>query len=161
MNPLLLSALISAVVGFGGAWTWQGYRMDSYKLEVVNEKLAIEQSNARQLSEAQAKITDAQAAARLATDRFNRDAAGANTASGGLRNALAASVRAAHADLQACTRQVDALSELFTASTTAYRELAKEADGWVGQAVTLQDGWPGAGKGAATGQTSPTAGQTN
>jgi hypothetical protein len=142
MNPLLISALISAAVGFGSAWTWQGYRMDSYKLEVTNEKLAIEQSNREQLAHATAAVTAAQDAAKLATDRVQHDAAGAAHASVGMRDALAGAVRTASTDLQACTGQVATLSELLTSSSDLARSIAAEADGWANQAVTLQSAWP-------------------
>lgn len=161
MHPLLISALLSAAISFGAAWQIQGWRMDSYKLEVANEQLAREQSSREQLAEAQAKVAAAQDAAQVATDRVRRDAAGAGRADVGMRNALAGAVRAASTDLQACARQVDALSVVFAESATAYRELAEETDGWAIQAVTLQSANPNAGNSAATGQTSPTAGQTN
>ena len=142
MNPLLISALVSAALSFGAAWQIQSWRIDSLKLENANEQLAREQSANQRLADAQAKVTQAQDAAKAATDRIRRDAAGANSADVGLRDTLAASVRAAHTDLQACTRQVDALGELLTASTDLSRRLAAEADEWSVQAVTLQDAWP-------------------
>lgn len=146
MNPLLLSALISAIVsstmGFGVAWQWQGYRMDSYKLEVTNEQLATERSGRQALADAQAKVASAQAAAQVAADRLRRDAGGAVRAADGMRDALGAAVRSSSADLEACTRQVGTISELLTASTTAYRELAVEADQWADHAVALQSAWP-------------------
>ena len=142
MNPLLISALIAGAVGFGSAWTWQGYRMDAYKLGVINEQLAREQSNRRQIVDAQAKVTQAQDAAKAATDRIKRDAAGANSSAVGLHNALASAVRSAHTDLQACTGQVDALSVVFAQCTDVVRTMAVEADEWTNQAITLQSAWP-------------------
>lgn len=161
MNPLFISALISAAVSFGAAWQIQGWRMDGLKLEYANEQLAREQSSREQLSQAQAKINAAQDAARLATDRVRTDVAGAVRSTNGLRDTLASSVRAAHVDLVACTGQVAALSELLGTVVDAGGRMAKEADDWSIQAVTLQSANPNAGKGAATGQNSPTAGQTN
>lgn len=142
MNPLLIATLIAGVLGFGGAWQWQGYRMDAYKLEQKNEQLANQRAAAQALAEAQAKVTAAQAAAQVAADRVRRDAAGAAVAGVGMRDALASAVRAAATDLQTCTGQVSTISELLSASSTAYGELALEADQWAGQAVTLQAAWP-------------------
>lgn len=142
MNITAIIAAVSAALSFGAAWTWQGYRMDSLKLGYANERLAIEQSSRKQLADAAEKVASAQVAAKVATDRLKRDAAGAVVAGNGLRDTLASAVRAAHTDLQTCTRQVDAIGELLTASTDLSRRLATEADEWSVQAVTLQDAWP-------------------
>jgi hypothetical protein len=146
MNPLLISALISAVVGFGSAWTWQGYRMDNavntLKLEAQNEQLSRERAGRQALADAQAKVAAAQADAQAAADRAKRDAAGAGRASVGVRDALANAVRSASTDLQTCTGQVNVISELLTSSTDLSRRLATEADEWANQAVTLQNAWP-------------------
>ena len=142
MNPLLISALIAGAVGFGSAWTWQGYRMDAYKLGVTNEQLAIEQSNRRQIVDAQAKVTAAQDAAKVAADRLRADAARADRAAVGLRDTLSRSVVAAHGDLNACTAQVTTIAELLTASTDLSRRISQEADEWVVHGVTLQSAWP-------------------
>ena len=142
MNPLLISALLSAAVSFGAAWQIQGWRMDSYKSEVVNEQLSRERSSRQALADAQAAVQAAQDAAKAATDRVRRDAAGANASDVGMRDALARAVRSAHSDLEACTRQVDAISELLTASTDLSRRIAAEADEWAVHGVTLQEAWP-------------------
>ena len=142
MNPLLISALIAGAVGFGSAWTWQGYRMDAYKLGVTNEQLAIEQSNRRQIVDAQAKVTAAQDAAKAAADRLRADAARADRAAVGLRDTLSRSVVAAHGDLNACTAQVTTIAELLTASTDLSRRISQEADEWVVHGVALQEAWP-------------------
>ena len=142
MNPLLISALVSAAVAFGSAWQIQSWRLDAYKSEVLNEQLAREQSKNQALADAQAAVTKAQDAAKAATDRVRRDVDGARTADVGLRDTLASAVRSAHTDLQTCSRQVDALGELLTASTDLSRRMAAEADSWAIQAVTLQEAWP-------------------
>ena len=142
MNPLLLSSLIAGALGFGSAWTWQGYRIDAIRLEQANEQLAREQSIRQQLAEAQTKVTQAQAAAQLANDRVRRDAHGANVAGVGMRDALASAVRSAAVDLTACTQQVATLSELFSASTELSRSIAAEADQWAVERVMLQEAWP-------------------
>jgi hypothetical protein len=142
MNPLLISALISATLAFSTAWTWQGYRMDAYKLEVKNEQLSIERAGRQALADAQAKVTQAQEQAALAGERIRRDAAGAAASGNRVRDALAASVRSASTDLQTCTGQITTVSELLTASTDLSRRLATEADEWASQAVTLQSAWP-------------------
>lgn len=142
VNPLLLSALLSAAVAFGSAWQIQSWRLDAYKSEVLNEQLAREQSSRQALADAQAKVTAAQDAAKVATDRLRADAARADRAAVGLRDTLSRSVVAAHGDLNACTAQVTTISELFTASTELSGRIAKEAGEWVTQAVTLQEAWP-------------------
>lgn len=142
MNPLLISALIAGAVGFGSAWTWQGYRMDAYKLGVTNEQLAREQSTRQAIADAQAKVTAAQDAAKAAADRLRADAARADRAAVGLRDTLSRSVVAAHGDLNACTAQVTTIAELLTASTDLSRRISQEADEWVVHGVTLQSAWP-------------------
>ena len=142
MNPLLISALVSAALAFGAAWQLQSWRIDSLKLEQANERLAIEQSSRQALADAQAKVAAAQDAAKVASDRLRADAARADRAAVGLRDTLSRSVVAAHGDLNACTAQVTTISELFTASTELSGRIAKEAGEWVNQAVTLQEAWP-------------------
>ncbi len=142
MNPLLISALIAGAVGFGSAWTWQGYRMDAYKLGVTNEQLAREQSSRQALADAQRQVAQAQDAAKAATDRIKRDAAGANASALSMRDTLSRSVVAAHGDLNACTAQVTTIAELLTASTDLSRRISQEADEWVVHGVTLQEAWP-------------------
>ena len=142
MNPLLISALVSAALAFGAAWQLQSWRIDSLKLEQANERLAIEQSSHQALADAQAKVAAAQDAAKAAADRLRADAARADRAAVGLRDTLSRSVVAAHSDLNACTAQVTTISELFTASTELSGRIAKEAGEWVNQAVTLQEAWP-------------------
>ena len=142
MNPLLISALVSAALAFGSAWKIQSLRIDSLKLEYANEQLSRERSSRQALADAQAKVSAAQAAAQVATDRLRADAARVDRAAVGLRDALAMSVRAAHADLQTCTGQVTTISELFTASTELSGRIAKEADEWTTQAVILQSARP-------------------
>lgn len=142
MNPLLISALVSAAVAFGAAWQIQDWRIDSLKLGYANERLAIEQSSRQQLNDAQAKVTAAQDAAKVANDRIRRDAANLDRSSIGLRDTLANAVRTAHTDLQTCTRQVDALSVVFSECTGVARTMAAEADSWAVQAVTIQEAWP-------------------
>ncbi len=142
MNPLLISALIAAAVGFGSAWTWQGYRMDHLKQEYTDEQLSRERSSRQALADAQAAVQAAQDAAKAATARVRRDVDGARTADVGLRGALTEALRTSATDLEACTRQVGTISELLTASTDLSRGIAEEADSWAIQALTLQEAWP-------------------
>lgn len=142
MNIAIYSVVMSAVFSFGMGWWIQGTRIDSLKLGYANEQLAREQSNRQAITDAQAKVTQAQDAAKAATDRIKRDAAGANSSAVGLHNALASAVRSAHTDLQACTGQVDALSVVFAQCTDVVRTMAVEADEWTNQAITLQSAWP-------------------
>ena len=142
MNPLLISALLSAAVSFGAAWQIQGWRMDSYKSEVVNEQLSRERSSRQALADAQAAVQAAQDAAKVASDRLRADAARADRAAVGLRDTLSRSVVAAHGDLNACTAQVTTISELLGTVVDAGGRMAKEAGEWVNQAVILQDAWP-------------------
>ena len=145
MNPLLISALVSAAVSFGAAWQLQSWRMDAYKSEVLNEQLAREQSSRQALADAQAKVAQAQDAAKVATDRLRADAARADRAAVGLRDTLSRSVVAAHGDLNACTAQVTTIAELLTASTDLSRRISQEADEWVVHGVALQEAWPTSG----------------
>jgi hypothetical protein len=142
MNPLLLSALVSAALAFGSAWQIQSWRLDAYKSEVLNEQLAREQSANKALADAQAKVAQAQADAQIAADRLRADAARADRAAVGLRDTLSRSVVAAHGDLNACTAQVTTISELLGTVVDAGGRMAKEAGEWVNQAVILQDAWP-------------------
>lgn len=142
MNITAIIAAVSAALSFGAAWTWQGYRMDSLKLGYANERLAIEQSSRKQLADAAEAVASAQVAAKVATDRLKRDAAGAVVAGNGLRDTLASAVRAAHTDLQTCTRQVDAIGVVFDQCRAELQEMGRNADEWTNQALVLQQAWP-------------------
>ena len=142
MNPLLISALVSAALAFGSAWQIQSWRIDSLKLGYANERLAIEQSSSRAIADAQAKVAAAQVDAQIAADRLKRDAAGAVVAGNGLRDTLASAVRAAHTDLQTCTRQVDAIGVVFDQCRAELQEMGRNADEWTNQALVLQQAWP-------------------
>ena len=142
MNITAILASIAAAISFGAAWQLQGVRIDHLKAEYTNEKLAVEQSSRRAISDAEAKVAQAQADAQANADRVRHDAAGAVHAAGGVRDALAGAVRTASTDFQTCTGQVNAISELLAASTDLSRRVAAEADEWSVQAVTLQSAWP-------------------
>ena len=116
--------------------------MDSLKLGYANERLAIEQSSRKQLADAAEAVASAQVAAKVATDRLKRDAAGAVVAGNGLRDTLASAVRAAHTDLQTCTRQVDAIGVVFDQCRAELQEMGRNADEWTNQALVLQQAWP-------------------
>ena len=142
MNLTAVIAAVSAVLSFGAAWQLQGVRLDHLKQEYTNEQLSHERSSRQALADAQAKIAAAQTAAQVATDRVRRDAAGAAAAAVGLRDTLASSVLAAHTDLQTCTGQVTTISELLNTVVDAGGRIAKEADEWTIQAITLQSARP-------------------
>lgn len=116
--------------------------MDHLKQEHTNEQISRERSSRQALVDAQAAVTKAQDAAKVAADRIRRDAANAGRADVGLRDTLANAVRSAHGDLQACTGQVDSLSVVFAECTGVARTMAAEADSWAVQAVTIQEAWP-------------------
>lgn len=142
MNITAIIAAVSAALSFGAAWQIQGIRIDHLKAEYANERLSIEHAGRAAIERAASAVSEAQAASALRASRDSGAAAAAAASDNRMRDALANAVRAASTDLQTCTGQVGTLSELFTSSTTAYRELAAETDQWVNSTVTLQEAWP-------------------
>jgi hypothetical protein len=142
MNPLLIASLIAGFLGFSGAWTLQNYRMDSYKLEITNERIALQRA-ARAQSERQ--ITQFNVAQTKANDRVAVTAAVAadnRTELERLRSANEAAMRTASTGLETCVAHATTQGKLLNQCAERYSGLATLADGHASDIQTLMDSTP-------------------
>jgi cytochrome c556 len=141
-----LAAILAALIAFGGGWKVNGWRLG----EQINEmKSAQQQAVADATREARAQesrryqeIQNAQAksAQRAADARRASDAA--RTAGDGLRDDIAAGLRASEESAAACHQHAASVSRLLSQCEADYRGMATAAQGHAGDVMLLLDAWP-------------------
>jgi len=144
-----IALAIGATAGGAGAWQWQSGRVAAAQLELSNERLdraneriAIQRA-ARQVAERLAsQVIKAQNDAAARNVRLAADRSSAADAGSGLRIASTDTLRTSAADLEACTRSLDAHSVVLGELSQFAEGLAIAADSWASHAVALQDAWP-------------------
>lgn len=142
MNPLILSALISAVLASSSAWKIQSWRYAAKEKARV-EQILVEQRELRVLENR--RYSAAAAAQDAAVGRsidLRRAADGSRAALISLHDAAATALREADASHTACTQRAAALSGLLIDSATKYRDLGEKASRHVSDIKTLIDAWP-------------------
>jgi len=146
MNPLILSALIAAVLSAGSAWQIQSWRYDAKEKHRVEEESAQALAAQRDLRALEnRRHTVAAAAQDAAVGRavdLRRAADGSRAALISLHDAAATALREADASHTACTVRAAALSGLLIDSATKYRDLGEKASRHVSDIKTLIDAWP-------------------
>ena len=138
----LVSALVSSVLAFGGAWKIQSWRADAKEKARV-EQILVEQRELRVLENRRnSAAASAQAAAVGRGIDLRRAADGSRVAIVGLHDAAAAALREADASHATCTQRAATLSGLLADSTKEYRDLGEKASRHVSDIQTLIDAWP-------------------
>lgn len=143
MNPLILSALISAVLASSSAWKIQSWRYAAKEKARV-EQVLVEQRELRVLENR--RYSAAAAAQDAAVGRavdLRRAADGSRAALISLHDAAATALREADASHAACTVRAATLSGLLADSTKEYRDLGEKASRHVSDIQTMIDAWPG------------------
>lgn len=147
MNPTLIAALVGLVLGFGGGWASNGWKLEAEiarmqaqgAVDLANSlKDALDQTVRFQRTKDEAiKKAESRAAANAAS------AATARTESERLRDMLAANSgaipRATHASLQS---YATTLSDVYGECVSKYQSLGAEADKYTSDLRTLTDAWP-------------------
>ena len=142
MNPLLISALVSAALGFSGAWKIQSMRIshaEKQRLEIAQEAQRLVH---RVESQRSAQVITAQNDRARRESKLRLDGAASSAAVDSLRVALHAAVLNANTNPDACADTAATFGELLTDSGTAYSELAGACDRHVSDIQTLIDSHP-------------------
>lgn len=140
------AALLGAAIAATGAWQVQSWRytgqiatIKAAQLEAVNtatrEARAQESRRYQEIQNAQAKSAQRAADARRASDA-------ARTAGDGLRDDIAAGLRASEESAAACHRHATTVSRLLDQCQQDYRGMASTAQGHAGDVMLLLDAWP-------------------
>ena len=137
--------IAAALAGWAG-WSVQGWRMGEQiaalktaQAEAVNtatrEARAQESRRYQEIQNAQAKSAQRAADARRASDA-------ARTAGDGLRDDIAAGLRASEESAAACHQHAASVSRLLSQCEADYRGMATAAQGHAGDVMLLLDAWP-------------------
>ena len=140
------AALLGAAIAATGAWQVQSWRytgqiaaIQAAQLEAVNtatrEARAQESRRYQEIQNAQAKSAQRAADARRASDA-------ARTAGDGLRDDIAAGLRASEESAAACHQHAASVSRLLSQCEADYRGMATAAQGHAGDVMLLLDAWP-------------------
>lgn len=145
-TPTIALCAISAAISAAGAYQWQAYRYDARMAALVAEYAqaqhkAVEYAHAETIrlqerkdkAEVQAarRVRAAAADAVVLRDSLDRLSDAADTA-----------LRESSDSIAACTDHGATITELFGQCASRYGEVAKEADGWVNESLTLREAWP-------------------
>lgn len=146
MNPLLISALVAAIVS-GLASGTLVYKYEESKINAKEkERVQLLLTQEQELHKFDNhRATVAAAATRdgvVRSAKLRSDADGARSVLSGLRIATDAALLAASTDLAACVNTSATLGELFTASSERYTEMAATAGRHASDVETLTAAWP-------------------
>lgn len=141
----LASIIAAALAGWAG-WSVQGWRMGEQiaalktaQAEAVNtatrEARATESRRYQGVQDAQVKSAQRAAQARRASDA-------ARTSGDGLRDDLAAGLRASEESAAACHQHAATVSRLLDQCQQDYRGMASTAQGHAGDVMLLLEAWP-------------------
>lgn len=137
-----IAAVIAGTAGFGAAWTLRGMKIDSLKIEAKDAIIQQQRGARTAIDRATTAVITAQNKAATRNAVIRADAVRAGDAGSGLRSTSTDAVRAAAADLETCTRSLDAHSVVLGEAVREAEWLAAEADQWASHAVMLQEAWP-------------------
>ena len=140
------AAILAGALAAVGTWKVQEWRytgqiatIKAAQLEAVNtatrEARAQESRRYQEIQNAQAKSAQRAADARRASDA-------ARTAGDGLRDEIAAGLRASEESAAACHQHAASVSRLLSQCEADYRGMATAAQGHAGDVMLLLDAWP-------------------
>ena len=140
------AAILAGALAAAGTWKVQEWRytgqiatIKAAQLEAVNtatrEARAQESRRYQEIQNAQAKSAQRAADARRASDA-------ARTAGDGLRDDIAAGLRASEESAAACHQHAASVSRLLSQCEADYRGMATAAQGHAGDVMLLLDAWP-------------------
>ena len=146
MYTHVAAALLGAALAGWAGWSVQGWRMGEQiaalktaQAEAVNtatrEARATESRRYQGVQDAQVKSAQRAAQARRASDA-------ARTSGDGLRDDLAAGLRASEESAAACHQHAATVSRLLDQCQQDYRGMASTAQGHAGDVMLLLEAWP-------------------
>ncbi len=146
---LAIAFAIGLATGAAGAWRWQSVRIAEKTLELTherldraNERIGLQQAARATSDRLASQVIKAQNEAAARTAAIRRDADLNRTELERLRLASADAVRAAAASLDACVNAVHAFDLISTQCAARLVEVARDADGFASDSLTLQQAWP-------------------
>ena len=146
MNPTLIiasvSAIASALAGFGLAWRLQTATINQMELDNANQRISLQRAARATIERQQTAVVTAQNAAakrRRALNVVRRDG---DAALVGLRDATAAAMRAASESLDACNRVVSTHGTILAECSGTLQKVAGDADQCVSDIQTLTEAYP-------------------
>lgn len=142
MNLTIITAVISAALGFGAAWQIQGHFLIKKDLEQANERISLQRATRAALERNTTAVIQAQNGAATRVAVIKRESDAVRTVSDSLRGDLDVIQRAAATSIDACNRHANTVSQLLVESATVNRELAQACDGHVSDLKTLMQAWP-------------------
>lgn len=147
LTPTLIAALVSLVLGFGGGWVSNGWRLDAsisqLKLENSQEltkglQMALDKTNTYQRTK-----DEAIKKAELRTSLYAASDLAARTESDRLRNQLAeANGTIGKATNDSLVKYTTTLGGVLNECQAAITGLAEKATGHASDVQTLMDAWP-------------------
>ena len=141
MNVTLITAAISAALGFGAAWQIQGHFLIKKDLEQANERIAIQRAARATIERTTSAVIQAQNAAAHRAVVLRRDADAARAGLDGLRQSADTALRAAASGLDACNAVVAAYGVVLAEGGAFIQDVARAADQCLSDHQTLKDAW--------------------
>jgi hypothetical protein len=146
VNPLILSALIAAVLSAGSAYQVQEWRYGAKEKTRVEQESAQALAAQRELRLLESRRTSAVVASQNAAagrmSGLRRDADGVRAALVSLSDATAQALREARTSHDACIVRADALGDVLAQCGVRHQALAETCDRHVSDIKTLIDAWP-------------------
>lgn len=144
-------ASIISYAALGAACAWGGWSVQSWRLGEQIQSLkteyataqarAVERAHSETIRLQQQKDT-AERMARQRQSTLAADAVGVRDALFGLSDAADQALRSSQDSLGSCTNNATVITDLLKSCSARYESVAKQADGWEIEALTLRDAWP-------------------
>ena len=153
LQTTLIAALISLVMGFGGGWLVEGWRMDAKDVHRIEAQATKDKKDHEAQTERErlAHVADikreeaviaAQNEANARAVVARRDATSARGDRDRVLLAADAAIAAARVSHQACLDNAATLADVFKLSVIEYQSLGEKADGHVNDVRLLSDSFP-------------------
>jgi len=142
----VIACAISAAISAAGAYQWQAYRYEARMASLVAEYAqaqhkAVEYAHAETIR-LQTRKDQAEVQAARRVRAAAADAAVLRDSLDRLSDAADTALRESSDSIAACTAHGATITKLFGQCASRYGDVAKEADGWRNEAMTLREAWP-------------------
>ena len=136
------AAILAAAIAATGAWKVQDWRYNAKEKERAEQQLESERNASKTAIRRHEAVIEAQNAAANRERDLRGAAAGARAALVGLSSSADQALRDAATSHAACTDASSKLKVVFLECSRNYEEVARDADLWESNAITLSDAWP-------------------
>lgn len=142
MNTYIITALVSAILAASAVYKIDHWQFDAKEKERVEQQLQDQRAQASTAIRRIDNVSQAQSDAAKREVVLRRDANAARSELDGLRASAATALRVAQTSHAACTDASSKLKVVFLECSRNYEEVARDADLWESNAITLSDAWP-------------------